>query len=167
MHAPQASLAATSTMLQLHGNVLPAIAVLGHMFRNTIRLTVAYQGHVVASLISNKTIVMSFSVWPFNIKLSHSIAILLLSLLFVAILLLVHDFYTWQYLPPGPPPLPFIGNKLSLPRSKPWLQFQEWSKQYGAICTIWIGRKPTLVVSDPEVAAELMEKRSSKYSSRP
>ena len=33
--------------------------------------------------------------------------------------------------------------------------------------TLWIGRKPALIVSDPNIAVDLMEKRSNKYSSRP
>ncbi|KAF2867528.1 cytochrome P450 [Massariosphaeria phaeospora] len=80
---------------------------------------------------------------------------------------LLRDIWTWMRMPPGPTPLPFVGNKHQLPNSQPWLQFQTWSKQYGPIFTIWIGRKPTVVISDPVVAAELMEKRSTKYSSRP
>jgi cytochrome P450 len=80
---------------------------------------------------------------------------------------LLHDVWLWMRMPPGPTPLPFLGNRLQLPKSKPWIQFQEWSKTYGPIFTIWIGRKPTIVISDPNIAAELMEKRSAKYSSRP
>jgi cytochrome P450 len=90
------------------------------------------------------------------------------SLLFaIPIVTLIHDAWLWLRMPPGPTPLPFIGNKLQLPKSKPWIQFQQWSKIYGPIFTIWIGRKPTIVISDPIIAAELMEKRSTKYSSRP
>ena len=70
-------------------------------------------------------------------------------------------------MPPGPTPLPFVGNKHQLPKSQPWVQFQKWSKLYGPIFTIWIGRKPTVIISDPIIAADLMEKRSTKYSSRP
>ena len=80
---------------------------------------------------------------------------------------LVRDVWVWLRMPPGPTPLPFLGNKLQLPKSKPWIQFQEWSKKYGPIFTIWIGRKPTIIISDPNIAVELMEKRSTKYSSRP
>ena len=79
--------------------------------------------------------------------------------------ILLSDIWRWARMPPGPTPIPFIGNKL--PTSKPWIQFQEWSKKYGPIFTIWVGRRPTLVISDPNVAVDLMEKRSSKYSSRP
>lgn len=81
------------------------------------------------------------------------------------ILVLINDIWTWYRMPPGPTPLPFIGNKL--PTSKPWIQFQEWSKIYGPIFTIWVGRRPTVVISDPQIAVDLMEKRSNKYSSRP
>jgi cytochrome P450 len=80
---------------------------------------------------------------------------------------LLHDAWTWLRMPPGPTPLPFLGNKLQLHKSKPWVQFQQWSEIYGPIFTIWIGRKPTIVISDPNIAVELMEKRSTKYSSRP
>ena len=80
---------------------------------------------------------------------------------------LAYDILQWLSLPPGPTPLPFIGNKLQIPKLKPWIQFQRWSTTYGGIYTLWIGRKPTLIISDPEIAVDLMEKRSNKYSSRP
>lgn len=91
-----------------------------------------------------------------------------LSLLFaIPAVTLLHDIWLWLRMPPGPTPLPFLGNKLQLPKTKPWIQFQDWSKVYGPIFTIWIGRNPTIVISDPNTAVDLMEKRSTKYSSRP
>lgn len=99
------------------------------------------------------------STWPLYVWVSLLFAIPTATLLY--------DFVTWLRMPPGPTPLPFIGNKLQLPKSKPWIQFQEWSKKYGPIFTVWIGRQPTVVISDPAVATELLESRSSKYSSRP
>ena len=80
---------------------------------------------------------------------------------------LVHDYRQWKSLPPGPRPLPFIGNKRDVPAKYPWIKFQEWSRIYGPIYTIWLGRRPTIIISDPIVAVELLEKRSNKYSSRP
>lgn len=81
--------------------------------------------------------------------------------------ILVNDIVLWRRMPPGPPPLPFIGNKREVPAKYSWLKFQEWSKKYGDIYTIYLGRRPTIIISDPNVAVELMEKRSQKYSSRP
>lgn len=70
-------------------------------------------------------------------------------------------------MPPGPRPLPFIGNKRDIPKRHPWVQFREWAQIYGPIFTLWIGRRPTVIISDPCVAVDLLEKRSNKYSSRP
>ena len=34
-------------------------------------------------------------------------------------------------LPPGPKPLPVLGNALDIPLSKQWLTFQRWAEEYG------------------------------------
>ena len=34
-------------------------------------------------------------------------------------------------LPPGPRPLPFIGNLLDLPSGKPWMGYRDLSRKYG------------------------------------
>ncbi|GMR54884.1 hypothetical protein PMAYCL1PPCAC_25079, partial [Pristionchus mayeri] len=48
--------------------------------------------------------------------------------------------------PPGPPPLPFIGNyfQLELDLDEKLIQ---WKKRYGRVFTIWMPH-PTVVVSD-------------------
>ena len=98
---------------------------------------------------------------------SPALILVLSSLVVIPLVILIHDIFQWLRLPPGPTPIPFIGNKFDIPKSQPWVQFQKWSKQYGPIFTLWIGRKPTLIISDPQIAVDLMEKRSNKYSSRP
>lgn len=35
-------------------------------------------------------------------------------------------------LPPGPPKLPIIGNIFNMPKDKPWIQYKNWSREYGA-----------------------------------
>ncbi|KAK5164564.1 uncharacterized protein LTR77_009770 [Saxophila tyrrhenica] len=98
---------------------------------------------------------------------AHPYLLLFSALVVIPSVILAHDILQWMRLPPGPTPLPFVGNKFDIPKSQPWIQFEEWSKKYGPIFTLWIGRKPTLIISDPNIAVDLMEKRSQKYSSRP
>jgi len=81
--------------------------------------------------------------------------------------ILVYDHFRFRGMPPSPPKQPFLGNKNLIPASKPWLQMEAWSKQYGPMYTLWQGRNPTIVISDPQIAVDLMEKRSNIYSSRP
>lgn len=81
--------------------------------------------------------------------------------------ILIHDKALQRRMPPGPPPAFLIGNKGDVPAQYPWIKFQDWSKTYGDIFTIWFGRRPTVIISDPHVAVDLMEKRSQNYSSRP
>ena len=97
-------------------------------------------------------------------SLPYTLVLLLFS---IPVYILISDYLLRHRLPPGPPPIPLVGNKYDLPPTKPWLKFQEWSKTYGPIFTIWFGRRPTIVISDPAITAELLEKRSNKYSSRP
>jgi cytochrome P450 len=89
----------------------------------------------------------------------------LAGVLTILLSVLLVDIYRWLHLPAGPIPLPFIGNKLSLPQSQAWLQFDEWAKKYGPIFTIWIGRTPTLVVTSPTIAHELL--CNNNFSTRP
>lgn len=57
---------------------------------------------------------------------------------------------------------------LSLPKTKPWILFEQWSLDYDSpMITIWIGRTPQIIVNDSWTASELMEKQADIYSSRP
>ncbi|KAF1347714.1 cytochrome P450 [Delphinella strobiligena] len=98
---------------------------------------------------------------------AHPILSILAIFLFPLLATLLYDIQTWYHMPRGPTPVPFYGNKHQIPRHKPWEQFQLWSHKYGPIYTLWIGRTPLLILSDPAIAIELLEKRSTKYSSRP
>ncbi|KAL1873218.1 hypothetical protein Daus18300_004038 [Diaporthe australafricana] len=71
-------------------------------------------------------------------------------------------------LPPGPFPLPVIGNHYRIPYVQPWIKFEEWSRQYGdPMITIWLGSRPVIVLNDAWTASDLLEKRADVYSSRP
>jgi cytochrome P450 len=69
--------------------------------------------------------------------------------------------------PPGPPTLPIIGNLHLMPKSKPHLQFQKWAEEYGPVYSLILGTKVMIVLSSDQAVKDLLDKRSSIYSSRP
>jgi hypothetical protein len=69
--------------------------------------------------------------------------------------------------PPGPPTLPVIGNLHLMPKEKGHLQFQKWAEEYGPIYSLILGTKVMVVLSSDQAIKDLLDKRSSIYSSRP
>lgn len=70
-------------------------------------------------------------------------------------------------LPPGPSPLPVIGNLHQAPQINPWRVYQQWTKQYGPIFRLQYGLNTVIILGTYEAAHELLDKRSNIYSSRP
>ncbi|ELU37292.1 cytochrome P450 domain-containing protein [Rhizoctonia solani AG-1 IA] len=69
--------------------------------------------------------------------------------------------------PPGPSGNLLFGSALELRKSKAfWLNFAQWSKEYGPIMTIRMAYRSLFVVDDPNVAVSLFEKKASQYSDR-
>ena len=50
---------------------------------------------------------------------------------FLSILYIYRKTHPSAALPPGPPPLPVVGNTFQMPKEQPWLKYAEWAKQYG------------------------------------
>ncbi|KAN0081290.1 Cytochrome P450 [Tylopilus felleus] len=70
-------------------------------------------------------------------------------------------------LPPGPTPLPFVGNVLGVNRNAPHLTYTAWSKIYGDIVYTRMFGQDVILLNSEEVAVALLDKRSQKYSDRP
>jgi len=70
-------------------------------------------------------------------------------------------------LPPGPFPLPFLGNLLSMDPARPQRSFQKWSKTYGPVFTFWMAGRPMVIITDYELMKDAMTKHGDQFSGRP
>ncbi|KAF8552662.1 cytochrome P450 [Imleria badia] len=70
-------------------------------------------------------------------------------------------------LPPGPKPVPVLGNVANLTSKELWLSAEQWAKQYGPITYLHIVGQGLVFLNTPEAVLELMEKRGAIYSDKP
>lgn len=70
-------------------------------------------------------------------------------------------------LPPGPPTLPIVGNLHQIPKKDVHIKFKEWAEQYGDMYSLMLGSKRMVVLNSPRVVKDLLDNRSTNYSSRP
>jgi len=74
-----------------------------------------------------------------------------------------------SHLPPGPTPLPVIGNLIDFAKFKTKTAEETaiLAEKWGDMVTLFLGSTPCVVVNSPALASELMDKRGANYSSRP
>jgi cytochrome P450 len=70
-------------------------------------------------------------------------------------------------LPPGPTPIPLIGNIFDFPRKELWLTLSNWAQKYGEVCYANVLGQSIVVVSSADAAVELLDKRGAIYSDKP
>ncbi|KAK8940432.1 Cytochrome P450 71A1 [Platanthera zijinensis] len=69
-------------------------------------------------------------------------------------------------LPPGPPPLPIVGNLLKLSRL-PHISLLRLSQHYGSLIHLKLGHVPTVIASSKEAATEILKTQDLFFCSRP
>lgn len=72
-------------------------------------------------------------------------------------------------LPPGPKPLPIVGNVLDLPPKGP-PEFQFWLKHkdlYGPISSLTVMGQPIIIIHDLQAVTEIMATKAALTSGRP
>lgn len=74
---------------------------------------------------------------------------------------------TRRGLPPGPFPLPVIGNALAVDDSKPHISFRNMSNKYGKIFRLKLGVQSVVVINSGDVAREALLKRNVAFAGRP
>jgi cytochrome P450 family 33 len=107
-------------------------------------------------------------------------------LIVLFVLFLAYLFYNFYYkrlaYPPGPIPLPLIGNIIPLGLSKRFeFKFIEWAEQFGMylktflsyflyalgpVYTYWMGETPIVSINDPKLAYQVFIKDGENYVNR-
>ncbi|VDL78964.1 unnamed protein product [Nippostrongylus brasiliensis] len=88
-------------------------------------------------------------------------------LIFPVAMIAFHQFY-WRRrnLPPGPLPLPLVGNTLSIDMRNPAKTFSLWHAYYGPIYTVWLPH-PMIVMASHEVLKDALIRNGPAFAGRP
>uniref|UniRef100_A0A7E4VNV7 Unspecific monooxygenase n=1 Tax=Panagrellus redivivus TaxID=6233 RepID=A0A7E4VNV7_PANRE len=89
--------------------------------------------------------------------------VILLAVVFVLLTVFYNCYWKRRHLPPGPMPLPLIGNAHLVSEK----QFLAWTKQYGPVYTYWVSEMPVVAVNDVDVIIDTFVKDGDKYVGRP
>ncbi|KAI6099770.1 cytochrome P450 [Pisolithus sp. B1] len=66
--------------------------------------------------------------------------------------------------PPGPKPLPIVGNILGINPGAPWVSYTEWGKTYGELVYSRILNQEIVIINSEELAKDLLDRPSFGWS---
>ncbi|KAL0957049.1 hypothetical protein HGRIS_003148 [Hohenbuehelia grisea] len=69
--------------------------------------------------------------------------------------------------PPGPRPVPFLGNIFNITKNATWLTYSRWANKYGDVLHMQVLSRHVVILNSAAAAVDLLEKRSRLYSDRP
>uniref|UniRef100_A0A8D0AYX4 Cytochrome P450 n=1 Tax=Salvator merianae TaxID=96440 RepID=A0A8D0AYX4_SALMN len=69
-------------------------------------------------------------------------------------------------LPPGPIPLPLVGNFLQINSAQTYKSLAKLSKKYGSVFTVYLGNRPVVVLFGHEAVKEALIDRAEEFSGR-
>ncbi|XP_054617784.1 cytochrome P450 2K4-like isoform X1 [Dunckerocampus dactyliophorus] len=70
------------------------------------------------------------------------------------------------YEPPGPRPLPLLGNLLQLDLKRPYNTLVELSKKYGPVFTVYLGSKKVVVLAGYQTVKEALVNHANEFGDR-
>jgi hypothetical protein len=83
------------------------------------------------------------------------------------VLLLAYKLYQWLRfkLPPGPRPWPIVGNLYDIKPVR-FRCFADWAQAYGPIISVWFGSTLNVIVSNSELAKEVLKEHDMQLADR-
>uniref|UniRef100_A0A915PPI1 SXP/RAL-2 family protein Ani s 5-like cation-binding domain-containing protein n=1 Tax=Setaria digitata TaxID=48799 RepID=A0A915PPI1_9BILA len=103
------------------------------------------------------------------------VAVVFMTILFIIGIFIFHAFIYYLYneylvlrrkYPPGPIPLPFVGNFFQIDLAYPHRSMIQWKKKFGPLFTIWLPG-PIIVLADYKVLREALLSHGSVFAGRP